>query len=114
MSVLRYGLGSRRAAIETTVTARETATAPSTTKVTVAPPTTAAEPSAEVMDEAAFWRLVTDTRAAVGDDTGRQSELLDARLRLLPAEQIAAFARIRHALDLRAYTWDVMGSDPCR
>lgn len=59
-----YGLGSRRAATETTVTARETA----------------AEPSAEVMDEAAFWRLVTDTRAASGDDTGRQSELLDARL----------------------------------
>lgn len=50
-----YGLGSRRAATETTVTARETA----------------AEPSAEVMDEAAFWRLVTDTRAAAGDDTGR-------------------------------------------
>jgi Protein of unknown function (DUF4240) len=102
-----YGLGSRRAATETTVTARETAAAPATTEATVAPQTTAAAPSAEVMDEAAFWRLVTDTRAAADDDTGRQSELLDARLRRLPAEQIAAFERIRHALDLRAYTWDV-------
>jgi hypothetical protein len=97
-----YGLGARRAATET-------ATAPQTTAV-AAPQTTAAAPAAGVMDEATFWRLVADTRAAAGDDTDRQSELLDARLRRLPAEQIAAFERIRRSLDRRAYTWDVWGA----
>jgi hypothetical protein len=36
------------------------------------------------MDAAGFWRLVTDTRDAAGNDTGRQSELLDPRLRGSP------------------------------
>jgi hypothetical protein len=62
------------------------------------------------MDQAAFWRLVADTRSAAGSDTERQSELLEERLRQLPAQQIAAFARIRRALDRRAYTWDVWGA----
>jgi hypothetical protein len=97
-----YGLGSRRAATETTVAPQTTAAA--------APQKPAAAPAAEVMDEAAFWRLVADTRAAAGNDTGRQSELLDARLRRLPAQQIAAFERIRRALDRRAYTWDLWGA----
>jgi hypothetical protein len=97
-----YGLGARRAVTETP-------TAPQTTAM-AAPQTTAAAPAAGAMDAATFWRLVADTRAAAGNDTGRQSELLDARLRRLPAEQIAAFARIRRGLDRRAYTWDVWGA----
>ena len=32
------------------------------------------------MDEASFWRLIVDTRAAAGNDTGRQSKLLEERL----------------------------------
>jgi Protein of unknown function (DUF4240) len=96
-----YGLGSRRAATETAVAPANRA---------VAPPKTAAAPTAGVMDEAAFWRLIAETRTAAGNDTGRQSELLDARLRELPAQQIAAFERIRRALDRRAYTWDLWGA----
>jgi hypothetical protein len=75
-----------------------------------APQKTAAAPAAGAMDEPAFWRLIADARATADDDTGRQSELLDARLRQLPARQIAAFARIRRALDRRAYTWGVWGA----
>ena len=62
------------------------------------------------MDEASFWRLIVDTRAAAGNDTGRQSELLEERLSRLPAKQIAEFQRIRHGLDQQAYTWDVWGA----
>ena len=62
------------------------------------------------MDSAAFWRLVADTRTAAGNDTGRQSELLEQRLSKLPAQQIVAFQRIRHRLDQRAYTWDLWGA----
>jgi hypothetical protein len=90
-----YALGSKRSG---------------TTAGTVAPRETAATPAAGVMDEAAFWRLMADTRAAAGNDTGRQSELLDTRLRRLPAQQIADFGRIRRGLDRRAYTWDVWGA----
>jgi hypothetical protein len=102
-----YGLGSRHGATEATVTPQSTA-AP--TEAAVAPQEAAAAPAAGVMDDAAFWRLVADTRAAADNDTGRQSELLDTRLRRLPAQQIAAFERIRHALDRRAYTWEVWGA----
>jgi hypothetical protein len=94
-----YGLGSRRAETGPTVAARTTAsTAASVT------------PSAAVMDETSFWRLVADTRTAAGNDTGRQSELLDERLRRLPAQQIAAFERIRRSLDRQAYTWEIWGA----
>jgi uncharacterized protein DUF4240 len=96
-----YALGSRRSATEITVAPR---------KATVAPRDTVAAPAAGAMDEAAFWRLVADTRAAADNDTGRQTELLDTRLGRLPAQQIAAFERIRRALDRRAYTWDVWGA----
>jgi hypothetical protein len=57
-----------------------------------------------------FWRLVAETRAAAGNDTGRQSQLLEARLRQLPAQQIAGFERIRRSLDRGIYTWDVWGA----
>jgi hypothetical protein len=97
-----YLLGSRRAATEATVTDRETAAAPRQTAV----PTQ----GARVMDEPAFWRLIATTRTDADNDTGRQSELLDARLRRLPPQQIAAFERIRRAQDRRAYTWDLWGA----
>jgi uncharacterized protein DUF4240 len=62
------------------------------------------------MDHTAFWRLIGDTRAAAGNDTGRQSELLEQRLRHLPAGQIAEFERIRQGLDEQAYSWDLWGA----
>jgi len=62
------------------------------------------------MDTTTFWRLVADTRAAAGHDTGRQSQLLEHRLSDLPAQQIVGFQRIRHRLDQRAYTWDLWGA----
>ena len=62
------------------------------------------------MDQGAFWELIAHTRAASGNDTGRQSELLEERLRRLPGQQIADFGRIRHRLDQRAYTWKIWGA----
>jgi hypothetical protein len=97
-----YGLGSRRAVTNATVVARGMAS-----ETTVADPKS---PLPAVMDDTTFWRLVAATRAAAGNDTDRQSELLEARLRRLPPTQIAAFERIRRALDERAYAWDVWGA----
>jgi hypothetical protein len=59
------------------------------------------------LDEMAFWQLIADTRRAAGNDTGRQSELLEERLTQLPAHAIVDFARIRRQLDQRAYTWSL-------
>jgi hypothetical protein len=72
----------------------------------------AAKPAATPagMDEAAFWQLTSDTRAASGNDTGRQSELLEERLSQLPAQQIVDFGRIRHQLDQQAYSWEIWGA----
>ena len=61
-------------------------------------------------DEAAFWQLVAETRESAGNDTGRQSELLEERLSQLSPQQIVDFARIRHRLDEHAYTWDLWGA----
>jgi hypothetical protein len=62
------------------------------------------------MDESAFWQLIADTRAAAGNDTDGQSDLLEQGLRRRPAEQIAQFERIRQRLDRRAYTYDLWGA----
>ena len=62
------------------------------------------------MDEAAFWQLTSDTRAASDNDTGRESELLEERLSQLPAQQIVDFGRIRHRLDQQAYSWEIWGA----
>ena len=115
-----YLVGARRAANEAPVapqTAAATAqatvapqTAAPAAEATVAPEKTPAPPASGVMDEAAFWRLTAETRGAAGNDTGRQSELLETRLRELPPEQIAAFEQIRRGLDRGAYTWDVWGA----
>ncbi len=50
------------------------------------------------------------TREEAGNDTGRQSELLEERLSELPAKDIVDFQRIRHRLDEQAYTWDLWGA----
>jgi hypothetical protein len=66
--------------------------------------------SGAAMDEPAFWQLMADTRSAAGNDTGRQSELLEERLRRLPPRQIVDFQRVRRRLDEQAYTWDLWGA----
>jgi hypothetical protein len=76
--------------------------APQPTKVADAAPT---QP-----DDAAFWRLIAETRQAAGNDTGRQSELLKDRLTRLSPQGILEFARTRHRLDQRAYTWSLWGA----
>jgi hypothetical protein len=79
----------------------------------VAPPATTAAPASQTsadLSMAAFWSLVEQTRKEAGNDTGRQSDLLAARLQGLPAQQIADFGAIRHRLDQQAYTWDLWGA----
>jgi uncharacterized protein DUF4240 len=70
----------------------------------------AAKAAPTQLDDASFWRLIAETRSAAGNDTGRQSELLKDRLTQLPPQQIVEFARTRHRLDQRAYTWDLWGA----
>src|SRR4051794_23189586 len=103
-----YALGSRRAATEATSVSQRAAIEATTAPQRAAATPTRAAPAG--LDEAAFWRLIADTRTAAGNDTGRESDLLDARLRKLPAPQIASFERIRHTLDRRAYTWHLWGA----
>jgi hypothetical protein len=67
-------------------------------------------PKAAAMNEAGFWQLIEETRAAAGNDTSRQSELLKERLTQLPATSIVQFDRIRLGLDARAYSWDLWGA----
>jgi hypothetical protein len=76
--------------------------APQATKV--------ANPAPAPPDDAAFWRLIAETREAAGNDTGRQSELLKDRLTQLSPQAIIEFARTRHRLDQRAYTWSLWGA----
>jgi hypothetical protein len=76
--------------------------APRATKVANATPTQT--------DDAAFWRLIAETRKAAGNDTGRQSELLKDRLTQLSPQAIVEFARTRQRLDQRAYTWSLWGA----
>ena len=71
---------------------------------------TTASPAAQTMNRAAFWRLVESARADAGDDTERQSELLEERLSKLPPAQIVRFQQIRRQLDEQAYTWDIWGA----
>jgi hypothetical protein len=69
-----------------------------------------AKESSEATGTAAFWPLIADARQAAGNDTGRQSELLEERLSRLPAQQIVDFARMRRGLDERLYSWDIWGA----
>lgn len=56
------------------------------------------------------WSLIADTRQDAGGDTGRQSELLEQRLRTLAPQAIDDFQRFRHTLDERLYTWELWGA----
>ena len=107
-----YAVGSRRAPSAATLPPQSTAAAKTTSapQSAAAPENAAVTPAPGRMDEPMFWRLVAETRAAAGNDTGRQSQLLEARLRQLPAQQIAGFDRIRRSLDRGIYTWDVWGA----
>jgi Protein of unknown function (DUF4240) len=62
------------------------------------------------LSDAAFWRLIGETRSAAGNDTGRQSELLEERLRQLSPQAIIQFARTRARLDRGAYIWNLWGA----
>jgi hypothetical protein len=57
-----------------------------------------------------YWRLIDQTRRAAGNDTSRQSELLKDRLTRLSPLAILGFARFRHRLDRRLYTWKLWGA----
>ena len=74
------------------------------------PQPAAARTTPAQLGDAAFWRLIGETRSAAGNDTGRQSELLEERLRQLSPKAIIQFARIRSRLDRRAYTWNLWGA----
>jgi hypothetical protein len=94
-----------------TVTVSAAAPSPSLTTTTSAKTVAASTQAApQALDEAAFWRLIEETRSAAGNDTGRQSELLKNRLTQLSPQAIVEFARIRHSLDRRAYTFDLWGA----
>ena len=84
-------------------------TAPSAAPAS-APAAPRASADATVMDDAAFWQLIADTRADAGNATDKQSDLLEQRLRRLPAKQIAEFERIRQELDRQAYTYELWGA----
>jgi hypothetical protein len=88
--------------------AAATSTAASTTAPVAA--STQPAPAAQTLDEATFWSLIEETRSAAGNDTGRQSELLKNRLTQLSPQAIVDFARIRHSLDRRAYSFDLWGA----
>ena len=75
-----------------------------------APGSQQTEAGATGMTEAAFWRLISETRSAAGNDTGKQSDLLKDRLTQLSPPAIIAFAQVRHRLDERAYTWNLWGA----
>jgi hypothetical protein len=100
-AAIAYGVGSRRG--------EESGAVAPAAPVAARPDATAPAPRA-AMDPARFWGLVADSRTATDNDTGRQSELLEERLRRLEPAQIADFERIRHRLDRRAYTWDLWGA----
>jgi hypothetical protein len=82
-----------------------TTPAPKPPRAAPAEKPTAPKPAA--MNEAGFWQLMSETRAAAGNDTGRQSDLLKQRLAKLPPQEIVEFDRIRHRLDKAAYTWNL-------
>jgi hypothetical protein len=115
--VAGYAAGSNRDSVRPTAAAApQTPQTPVATQAAGTPQPAAgagaAQPAAThpQMDEAAFWQLIADTRTAAGNDTGRQSGLLEQRLSRLPAQQIVDFQRIRHRLDQQAYTWDIWGA----
>jgi hypothetical protein len=105
--------GAAPATTVTVIAVEHQAAAPKATVTVAAPaqpaPTvTAAAPARTTPSgDASFWRLIAETRNAAGNDTGRQSQLLEERLTHLSPQQIVEFARFRHRLDERAYTYNL-------
>jgi hypothetical protein len=106
------GCGSTPEASRTVTVTVATPAVPS--KATHAPANTViptGEPTdASALTEAGFWRLITETRRAADNDTGRQSGLLQDRLTELSPQAILAFDSIRHRLDESLYTWKLWGA----
>jgi hypothetical protein len=61
-------------------------------------------------EDSTFWRLIDETRTAAGNDTARQSELLQERLTQLRPQAIVEFWKTRRRLDRQAYTWRLWGA----
>jgi hypothetical protein len=80
------------------------------TRATPKNPQASSRSTSATMNQASFWQLIGETRAASGNDTGRQSELLKEQLAKLPGPSILQFDRIRHSFDLRAYSYDIWGA----
>jgi hypothetical protein len=73
-------------------------------------PSTGAEHASVSPSDAAFWQLTEDARREAGNDTARQSELLEERLKQLPPQSIVEFGKMRQRLDRQAYTWNMWGA----
>jgi hypothetical protein len=92
------GCGANPQTAAVTVTVDDAPPAPNVAAITAAP---------AQLDDATFWQLMADTRSAADNNTGRQTELLRERLTHFSPQSIVEFARIRHQLDQRAYTWNL-------
>jgi len=110
--VLGRDVVGREPAAVTVVAPAPAALAPTPAPVPAAGSVAPAPPAASSVPPArsTFWTLVGKTRAEAGNDTGRQSELLDERLRRLSPRQIVRFSQTRKELDRRAYTWSMWGA----
>jgi hypothetical protein len=106
-TALRERLAKEKARAET---ARKAAR--STTPATPAAPSPPKnlEATTSGMSDAEFWQLISETRSAAGNDSGKQSDLLKERLTQLSPQAIIGFAKIRSRLDERAYTWNLWGA----
>jgi Protein of unknown function (DUF4240) len=104
------GLGAvayRQSAPALVTVSSEAAAAPAPSHPKPSHPKPKPRPKAPHMDEGAFWKLISETRREAGNDTGRQSQLLEERLTHWSPRAIIRFAEIRHRLDRRAYTWNL-------
>ena len=57
-----------------------------------------------------FWQLIDDVHVASGGDMDRKCELLTARLRALPYEDLRSFRAEFEGADIAAYSWGVWGA----
>ena len=62
------------------------------------------------MEHAEFWRLIEDASFKSGGECEAQAAALKSSLLLLPADEIAAFARLFRERRQAAYRWDLWGA----
>ncbi len=62
------------------------------------------------MEHAEFWRLIEDASFKSGGECEEQAAALKSSLLLLPADEIAAFARLFREHRQAAYRWDLWGA----